>query len=164
MTDFGDRVRSVREGCELSRRELAERMGVLESKVSAIEASRQRADHEFLAALIRVTSADIYDLLGIPVPEPVLDKYQRGSGPSRSEVYNAVLHAISTSLTDVFGDAPGKQRAYYTEDFLKNYPATKHDAARDAIRELRDEARAAGIEIGPRELVDRIVQSISDTE
>lgn len=164
MSDFGERVRAAREGCELSRSKLAELMGVLESKVSAIEASRQRADHEFLAAFVKVTSVDVYDLLGVQVPEVVLDKYQRDGSPTRSQVYDAVLHAISSSLKDLYQGAPAEARAYYTDEFLKNYETTKHDAARDAIRELRDEARSAGFELGPRELVDRIVQSISDTE
>ncbi|SIQ22284.1 Phage repressor protein C, contains Cro/C1-type HTH and peptisase s24 domains [Paracoccus thiocyanatus] len=63
MTDIGGNISTFRASLGLSRATFGDRLGFKAEKIKSIETGRQRADHEFLAALHAVFGVDLNEII-----------------------------------------------------------------------------------------------------
>lgn len=70
MSDMSKNISDFRQRLGLSQDAFATRIGYPKAKVQNIEAGKQRADHDFLAAVAIEFTANLNDLLGVPSAPP----------------------------------------------------------------------------------------------
>jgi transcriptional regulator with XRE-family HTH domain len=142
-SEFGLKIKGIRELSQLSQAAFADQIGVSKSKIQNIETGKQRVDHEFLRNLAVLFSVDITKLLLEDTPESAaLDHLGRtysaprpqSDGPALSDLarLRLAVEAVEDSLDIMDRTASVENRAQL---ITNAYDLLEQDASR-AMREV----------------------------
>lgn len=95
--EIGNRIRKYREECKLSQKDLAQKLGVSNSRVSNWEQGINRPDADILADLCRILNVSPSELLDVHLTDDELSEQERKiirayrKNPDRQQAVNILL-------------------------------------------------------------------------